>query len=190
MTTDNALDTTTDNPLDTTTDSVPAVSILTDVLRLLDDGFAVFPLIPYGKYPFRSSHAYKDATNRPHKVRNWWSTKIRANVAIYTGHKVFVFDVDGESGQRSLTDLELRHGPLPQTRTVATKKGRHHYFVHPDFFVKSSQSRIGKAIDIRGDDGFVVGPPSRLKDGFVYRWENDNHIVNAPDWLLAELRRV
>jgi putative DNA primase/helicase len=71
---------------------------------------------------------------------------------------------------------------------VRTPNGYHLYFRAPKYRVPNSVSRIANQIDIRGDDGYVVGPGSRTPDG-VYRFASgrslaDVEIAQAPAWLL------
>ncbi len=82
-----------------------------------------------------------------------------ANVAIATGaiSGLVVIDIDGPDGEASLATLP----PMPETRIVQTGRGRHLYFAHPGGAVPNSAGKLGKGIDVRGDSGYVVAPPSR-----------------------------
>ena len=60
----------------------------------------------------------------------------------------------------------------------------HHYFNWPDGIeIKNSASGIAPGIDVRGEGGMVIAPPSVRGDG-EYRWLNDNPIADAPQWLI------
>jgi hypothetical protein len=92
--------------------------------------------------------------------------------------------VDGESALRRLID---RYGEWPNTRIACSPSGSlHYYFKYPrgGLEVYNSTSRIGPGIDVRGEGGIVIAPPSRQEDGF-YRWVNKEPIRNAPQWLLG-----
>ena len=52
---------------------------------------------------------------------------------------------------------------------------------------KNSASLIGPGIDVRGDGGMVVGPPSVKLGKGVYSWRNDLPIADAPRWLLDRI---
>src|SRR5438067_8882153 len=72
-----------------------------------------------GKHP-RSRHGVKDATRAPKQIRAWWDKWPDANIAGGTGacSGVVVLDEDPRNGSAaSLAELELKHGPLPPTRT-------------------------------------------------------------------------
>src|SRR5437763_4711905 len=89
-------------------------------------GWRVFPCEPRGKKPL-TEHGLKDASVDPEILRAWWAEWPDANIATPTGQQV-VLDVDGPCGEASLAALQQRHGPLPQTLTAKTGKGRHLYF--------------------------------------------------------------
>jgi hypothetical protein len=42
---------------------------------------------------------------------------------------------------------------------------------------------LAKGVDVRGDGGMVIAPPTRRKGG-QYRWLNEHDIADAPQWLL------
>ena len=130
-------------------------------------------------------------------IRAWWSNSPRANVAIATG-KVsgkIVIDVDPRHrGDESLVDLVARHGPLPETAEVLTGDGgRHIYAAHPGGHVPCSQSEVAPGIDVKGDGGYVVMPPSVHPNGNAYAWELSSDIADVrpaacPEWLVALVR--
>jgi putative DNA primase/helicase len=128
-----------------------------------------------GKHP-RISGGCKAASNDPEVVHHWWSTWPDANIGIATGREagIFVLDVDEKSGgPASLAELEARHGPLPATlRSTTGGGGFHLYFRYPaDGRIPNSTSRVGPGLDVRGDGGYVVAPPSLHKSGRRYQWE-------------------
>jgi putative DNA primase/helicase len=111
------------------------------------------------------------------------------------GSNLVVLDIDVKSdGEASLTALEAEYGRLPVTVTVRTGGGgRHFFFAHPGEELRNSAGKLGPGLDIRGDGGYVVAPPSRHASGRCYAWDNDTapgEIVPAelPEWLLSLLR--
>src|SRR5262249_18786565 len=50
--------------------------------------------------------------------------------------------------------------------------------------IKNSTSELAPGVDVRGDGGMVVAPPTHRADG-QYRWLNDFAIAEVPPWLLA-----
>jgi hypothetical protein len=68
--------------------------------------------------------------------------------------------------------------------------GRHFYFAHPGGVIRNDAGRrLGPGLDIRGDGGYVIAPPSSHTSGTKYHWERqDRQLATAPDWLLDRLR--
>jgi Bifunctional DNA primase/polymerase, N-terminal len=64
-----------------------------------------------------------------------------------------------------------------------TGNGRHFWF-RADQEIPSSISKIAPHIDIRGEGGYVVVPPSIHPNGKSYRWLNDLSPAPAPAWLI------
>jgi hypothetical protein len=105
------------------------------------------------------------------------------------GSGVWVLDVDGEQGRTSLAEQEAGHGPLPATlasRTGREDGGEHRWFTWPvDFNIRNSASKLAPGLDVRGDGGYVVIPPSVHPSGADYHWAiPEASIADAPDWLL------
>jgi len=135
------------------------------------------------------------ATSNEEKIRMLWKQFPKANIGIATGGDsgIFVVDIDGETGALSLLDLELAHGKLPETYRVDTARGYHLYYIQPPGIETKNQAsgELGNGIDIRGDGGYVVAPPSvHLLTGKVYEVSDARIPVPAPDWLLEAVLRV
>src|SRR5262249_52713099 len=60
---------------------------------------------------------------------------------------------------------------------------------HPgaEIKIKNSVSEIAPGVDIRGDGGMVIAPPSVKPGAGVYRWLNLLPVADAPAWLLARV---
>ena len=105
-----------------------------------------------------------------------------------------MIDVDARhDGPQSLARLEAAHGPLPETVECRTGGGgRHLYFAHPGVRVRN---RVGivPGIDVRGDGGCVVAPPSIHPTGRSYAWvpghgPDEVACARMTGWLLALIR--
>ncbi len=109
------------------------------------------------------------ATTDPALIKRWWEQWPEANVGILTGGGLVVVDVDGQTGRESLSALEGRLGKLPKTRMALTGGGGFHLYFRCD---RPLPTRAGlePGIDIRGEGGCVVAPPSVHVSGEVYRW--------------------
>jgi hypothetical protein len=102
----------------------------------------------------------------------WWSKKWpEGNIAIITGavSGVFVIDQDSDEACPSLMKL------LPLTATATTSKGRHFYFRIPKGVeIKTKIRPPGlPGLDIKGEGGYVLVPPSIHPDGPAYMWERE-----------------
>jgi putative DNA primase/helicase len=121
----------------------------------------------------------------------WWPL---ANLGIATGKgsDIFVLDVDPDNGgDATLARYEARYGEIPPTRIHITGSGgRHYFFHHPGFEVRNSARKVlGEGLDIRGEAGQVVAPPSRSAKGdYLMNPAHDLPIAEAPTWLTEMLR--
>lgn len=127
-----------------------------------------------GKHP-RSQQGFKDATTDESSIRSWWTDWPNANIGIVTGKasRLLVIDVDGPQGKTSLNQLQEEHGFLPLTLQATTGKGFHLYFQLPeDIEISCSVGKLGEGIDVRGEGGYVIAPPSLHAFGTSYTWSN------------------
>ncbi|OGW10307.1 MAG: hypothetical protein A2W75_02760 [Nitrospinae bacterium RIFCSPLOWO2_12_39_15] len=158
-------------------------------LKYIERGWSVFPCIE--KKPL-TTHGYKDATSDPEVAKQKFSNN--PNIGIATGKvsDIFVLDVDvkdGKNGDDVLAKLESENGDLPNTiESLTCSGGRHIYFKYPKTKIIGCKTDILRGLDIRGDGGYVIAPPS-VANGKSYEWEVSHHpdettIADAPDWLL------
>ena len=102
---------------------------------------------------------------------------------------VFVIDVDGPDAEAELRRLEQMHGQLPPTVESITGRGRHAFFKMPRSQVRNSVGKIAPGVDVRGDGGYVLVPPSVHPSGRPYAWSVDSakEFASAPDWLISKV---
>ena len=140
-----------------------------------------------GKHPTQKDWP-KQATSDPASIEELWKRSTFANVGIATGATsgVFVVDLDGTEGIAAFKALAEKYGGMPSTYTVITGSGgRHHYFRYPTDRIIRNRTKInGQPIDVRGDGGQVLAPPSLHWSGETYTVDNDIEPVEAPTWLL------
>lgn len=119
------------------------------------------------------------------------------NIGLLTGSSsgFFVLDVDPKNGgDARLAELVAQYGPLPVTLVVRTGSGGvHYYFQLPDDFTPTiSRGRLPVGLDIRGEGGQVVAPPSVSSFGAYTDAETEGRvsypIAPAPAWLLELIR--
>lgn len=140
-------------------------------------GFAVFPVKARNKRPL-IEHGFKDATQDNRQIKSWWKKWPDANIGIATGQAsggLLVIDLDvdeekGKNGLEELRDWEQEHGALPDTWRSITGRGGYHLFYFSSEKVKST-TNLYPGIDIRGEGGYIVAPPSIHENGNAYTWE-------------------
>lgn len=181
-------------------------------------GKAVFPLQPRQKKPYGRTPGLHGASADPEVVASWWAgslalplkpppvpqgpvyAKTTSNVAMRTGaiNGLWVFDIDGDSGEAGLKALTDVHGELPETPEQRTGGGRQLFFEWDDRYeVKNSVSKLGLNVDVRGTGGYVLVPPSvhpgdaekGIPPGRIYTWcarraLGEIPLAKAPTWLL------
>lgn len=149
-------------------------------------GWRVFPCA--GKMPRLAAWPTRATTDEA-TVRRWWRTWPTADIGIATGGGLLVLDIDPRNGgDTSLADLEHRHGLVPDTPRTCTGGGGLHIYFAIDQAIRN-RAGLAPGIDLRGDGGFVVAPPSLHASGRRYAWElgagpDDVPLAAAPEWLL------
>ncbi|MGH8896692.1 MAG: bifunctional DNA primase/polymerase, partial [Egibacteraceae bacterium] len=129
----------------------------------------------------------------------WWARWPTANIGVSTGRAsgLVVIDLDGDAGRASWERLLAEHAPVPETATVATPHGAHLCYRVPSGL--SAPRRIGarERLDILGDRGCAVVPPSAVpcaktveqhEPGHCtggYTWTRSSSIATLPDWVAA-----
>jgi hypothetical protein len=170
-----------------------AGDLLAAALAYARAGLPVFPLKPRSKVP-ATGDGFKSATLEVEQLEDWWRRWPEANLGIRTGGEsgLVVLDVDLQhGGAATLKRLEAEHGPLAETaRSLTGSGGWHLIFRHPGTELRNSAGALGEGIDIRGDGGYIVAPPSVHENGRAYRWLRrlELGIADAPTWLVAERR--
>jgi hypothetical protein len=165
-------------------------------MSLARRGLHVFPLRTGTKDGHRGSWKQL-ATADPDFVLAHWKRFPDDNIGIATGAHDgdaagwLVLDVDikgGKKGPESLAALELEYGKLPPTRTATTASGGLHYYFRVDVArhgkVANSIEKLGEGLDVRGDGGYVVAPPSIVAGVGRYKWADAVAPADAPGWLI------
>jgi hypothetical protein len=166
-----------------------APMLLGAALAYAKRGAPVFPCEPGGKRPL-TYNGFWDATTETRRIMAWWSRWPAANVGVPTGRRsgLLVLDVDPRGGGfESLAVLERKNGLLPTTARVRTGGGGVHVFFRYPMgeTIRNSAGALGTGLDVRGEGGYVVVPPSRTRR--AYAWI-DRSPPAEPLWLLLRLR--
>jgi DNA polymerase I-like protein with 3'-5' exonuclease and polymerase domains len=184
-------------------DVPPPVTCLDAALQWAGRGCSVFPAPPGAKKSYKSRERSNGerwgATRDPAEIERDWQRWPNANVGLPTdaANGFFVIEADTREGHPKLGDqdglaalaaLEREFGPLPNTLQAESPSGsQHRYFRHPAGAPVRSKVEWRHGIDIKGEGGMVLAPPSRRGDK-AYRWVNQLPIAEAPQWFLDQLQ--
>jgi len=174
--------------LDSTPCAEPIPSFLEAALAFLRLSISVIPL--RGKIPAIKWEMYQEERAGEALIREWFAGN-SLNIGIVTGRVsgLVVLDVDGPEGVETLSSRDLF---LPLTPTAKTGKGTHFYFKYPDGHEIRNFARKLPGLDLRGEGGYVVAPPSLHESGVRYEWEHPPDrvpLAPAPSWLLELCKR-
>jgi hypothetical protein len=138
-----------------------------------------------GKHP-RLAGWQRLASTDPKVVDEWWRRWPDANLALVTGRRFDVLDLDGEQGVEALR-AALSIAPLKHPGPVArTGGGGWHLPYAPTGL--GNRVRLLPGVDWRGRGGLIVAPPSRHASGHRYTWVRPL-TATLPE-VPAELRRL
>jgi len=150
-------------------------------------GFSVVPIEPNGKRPIIKWTEFQERISNENEIRNWWNKNPNLNIGIITGKLsgVTVMDIDNDNALEIAKDKGLPKCPI-----VRTGRGYHFYFKF------GGESNFQKrddlpGIDLRGDGGIIVMPPSNHSSGKKYEWLNKfcdfkDNLPCLPEWLLVK----
>jgi putative DNA primase/helicase len=147
-----------------------------------------------GKHP-RTMNGVSDATTDRDKIAERWDMWEDANIGVAMGEDAgcFAIDVDPRhGGDKTLAELERKHGKLPETRTQDTgSDGAHLVFKYPNFKLQNlNHGELGPGLDVKSDGRYIVAAPSLHFSGKRYRWRNAAPAVAAPAWFLKLLQEA
>jgi hypothetical protein len=155
-------------------------------------GWSIIPIRSGDKRPLVRWEEFQ--YRRPHveEVHAWFSGWPEAGVGVVTGavSGLVVLDIDPRhGGEASLERLQKQYDRLPSTLQCRSGGGgRHLYFAHPRAPIRS-KAGFAPGVDLRGEGGYVVAPPSLHASGLRYVWVGDrkpkiSDLTPLPDWVL------
>jgi hypothetical protein len=156
-------------------------------------GWPIFPLVPRTKRPL-THNGFKSATTDEDRIRHWWTQTPDAGIGCPIPPGYLVLDLDTEDALHRLRAMDF---DVPATAHALTARGHHFWFTNPDGDFFGAQRRVFEVGDVKGQNGYVVLPPSVHPTGVIYEWDTpprdkatqNLNICEAPEWLLAELHR-
>lgn len=142
-------------------------------------GWHVLPVQAKGKKPLIREWQHEATTNET-TIRQWWSKWPDANIGVAchpSGLVVIDLDVKGKAdGIESWNMLKRKHDFADDTVTSLTPSGgKHLFYLASGRRVRNSVEKLGPGIDVRATGGFVIVPPSTLRDVGKYRWDPSAH---------------
>ena len=162
----------------------------------------IFPAPPGEKKSHKAAEFSNGAnwgkTRDSDEIKQDWQRWPNANIGVATGAESGIFVVEADTlegheidGLAAMKALEEVHGPLPLTLMAQSPSGsQHYYFKWPQgVTIINSASNVAKGIDVRGEGGMVIAPPS-VTDNGTYKWLNDAPLADAPGWLVALATKV
>ena len=146
-----------------------------------------WPCFPCGsnKAPL-TKHGLHDAVSDEAAVRDLFQRPGVVMIGVPTGATsgFIVVDLDVKDGRPGLEWLAANEHRMPRTRRHGTQSGGVHLLFQAPIGrrIRNSVSKLAPGVDVRGDGGYVVVPPSP-----GYAIQDDAMPAPLPDWLLAML---
>jgi hypothetical protein len=150
-------------------------------------GFSVIPIKSKDKRPMVAWESYQKEPASEATIKHWIESWPNANIGLVTGaiSDCIVIDLDSDEARdkvKSLVgDYDLQ--AVPRTRTG---KGWQLFFKHPEVSIPN-RTGVLPNMDVRGDGGYVVVPPSIHPNGKEYTWEVplNGHLPQIPGELYS-----
>ena len=165
--------------------AAPPPSSLEAALEYAKVGLRIFPGRPRPEGDYKAKTPYitewqHKASSDPVQIRQWWANWPEAVICLPTGtiNGLSPIDVDmknGKDGFASMRALEDRHGETTRRLVSRTPSGGFHLFYRHRDGIRNSSDQVAVGVDIRGEGGYVVLPPSRTDEGSYEWW------LRAPD---------
>ncbi len=174
-------------------------------------GLLVFPLPPRGKEPFpkyqMGGRGWKEYMTSDAAIINEWFDEIKdMNYAVSPGDNFMVVDADEKKERNGVAHfIELNtEQPMDdwcvETFVVVSPSAGKHFYLRTPHSVASSAGTVAYGVDVRGKNGYVVGPGCyteevRETDGKIkqfkgdYTVEDERELATAPQWLLNKTIR-
>lgn len=160
----------------------------------ISQGLSVIPIWPGKKNPKVSPIPYRSRYATEAELKSWFANG-NSDLAILTGgiSNIAVVDCDGKEGINKASELGIASWV-----TVYTRNAGEHLYFRADKEVENSVRRY-PGIDVRGEGGYVVAPPSmgyHWLEGkntqlhnlppfpyFVFGYKKEELKRNTPGWI-------
>ena len=138
------------------------------IQEYLDRGFSLIPLKNNSKVPAIRWKKYQYKRAGLEEILNWFVIFKEPNIAILTGNKLVVIDLDDIEKMPEL--LKILPGIDKTTRVKTKRPGLHFYFSNNEHKISSTKNLFGLGIELKAGGNYVVAPPSKI-DNFTYNFE-------------------
>lgn len=158
------------------------VNFLKAALEYEKLGMSVIPCLSGQKKPAIAWQGFQQRRATPEEIVDWWHQWPTANIGIVTGKisNLLVVDLDKYKKEFDNT-VELEYFDSISTPVVESPNGGNHlYFSYAEGI--SIASGVFPAVDIRGEGGYIIAPPSVNGNGKPYNW-----IVSLKEQSIAAL---
>jgi hypothetical protein len=160
--------------------SAARTNLWLEALKLVRRGVPVFPCGP-DKRPF-TRNGFKDATIDADLVHLWWTQHPEAFVAVPTGIKFVVLDIDLQHVEAQAWYDKEGHR-LPLTRVHVSRSGGRHLLFQPESRVHCTTGKIARHIDTRGIGGYIIWWPACGLEVL-----HAEALESVPDWIIEALK--
>lgn len=151
-------------------------------LEYLERGYSVIP-VGHDKIPLIKWEKYQKEKASKKEVLEWWIKWPDANIGVVTGQLSDLVGIDIDNPNLKNEILDEAERLLNPPVSVTPRGGRHMYFKYRHE-VRNATAVI-PGVDIRGEGGYVVVPPSMNGTGIPYVWHNSSilskSIPSLPD---------
>ncbi len=137
-------------------------------------------------------HGFYRGTVDRDRIRAMHSAVPGGALAQRTGAPSGVVVLDVDLGNGGDVAALIRRYNIPPTRWMRTGSGGYHLHLrHPGGYLPCSQSRIAPGVDVRGDGGYSVLPPSvHHRTGRPYVWVDQRPPAEMPAGLVEACQPV
>jgi len=171
-------------------------------LALAKRGMYIAPLMSESKLPFADESWSRMRTRDPNQIAAWFKERPGMNYAVIPGENYVVLDLDTKKGKDGVGDLNALaqeagdfNGSHEATLAISTPSGGLHLYYKAPWPV-SVAHMLPRSIDVRGNDGYVVGPGcetvhntmTNTLDG-SYEIKNKADIMPLPEWVVPRLNQ-
>ena len=159
---------------------------LNQVIKMVQHGLYVYPIVPNGKQPIRN-YSYLKATQDIALIKRWFMDEPNINIGLNLAKSnLIVVDIDNHNNdlQAPLQSLSNLGYKLPSNYVERTQSGGLHFYYHcSDGIPATRKTKFIDGVDLLSD--FVVASPSNNYK--VLNGATLSDIPEVPRWIIKAL---